>query len=117
MHLSWIELRDFRNHRHTRVDPVPEGLVVAVGPNGEGKTNLLEAIGYLATLGSFRGAPAEALVRVGAGMAVIRAEGDRLAARIEAQEFPFDGTWCDLRRPPVTVPLERPLGWDGPRAV
>ena len=36
MRLAWIELRDFRNHTHTRIDPVPEGLVVAVGPNGEG---------------------------------------------------------------------------------
>jgi hypothetical protein len=49
--------------------------------------------------------------------AEIRAEGERLVARIEAREFPFDGTWCDLRRPPVPPPLELPHGWDGPRAV
>ena len=48
-----------------------------VGPNGQGKTNLLEAIAYLATLGSFRGAPTEALIRVGAERAVVRAEGER----------------------------------------
>ena len=44
----------------------PTGLTVIIGANGEGKTNLLEAVGYLATLASFRGAPTEALVRVGA---------------------------------------------------
>ena len=43
MRLAWVELRDFRNHAHTRIEPVPDGLIVAVGPNGEGKTNLLEA--------------------------------------------------------------------------
>ena len=49
------------------------------GANGEGKTNLLEAIGYLATLRSFRGSPAEAMVRQDAatGRAVVRADGVR----------------------------------------
>jgi len=50
---------------------------VVVGGNGAGKTNLLEAAGYLATLTSFRGAPAEALVRQGAGQAVVRGTGER----------------------------------------
>jgi len=50
---------------------------VVVGANGEGKTNLLEAIAWLATLSSFRGAPNEALVRVGAEHAVVRAEAER----------------------------------------
>jgi Protein of unknown function (DUF402) len=49
--------------------------------------------------------------------AAIRAEGGRLAEIIEAGKFPFDGTWCDLRRPNPPVALELPLGWDGPRAV
>ena len=44
MRLAWVELRDFRNHAHTRIDPMPDGLIAAVGPNGEGKTNLLEGI-------------------------------------------------------------------------
>jgi DNA replication and repair protein RecF len=75
--LRHLWLNDFRNYHAGELTPAPDGLTVVQGSNGEGKTNLLEAIGYLATLGSFRGAPAEALVRVGAGMAVIRAEGDR----------------------------------------
>jgi recombinational DNA repair ATPase RecF len=40
MHLEWLELRDFRNHQLTAVDHIPEGLVVVVGSNGEGKTVL-----------------------------------------------------------------------------
>ena len=45
--------------------------------NGIGKTNLLEAVGYLCTLRSFRGAPTEALVRSGADAAVVRGEFDQ----------------------------------------
>jgi DNA replication and repair protein RecF len=55
----------------------PSGLTVITGANGEGKTNLLEAVGWLATLSSFRGAPTEALVRVGAESAVVRGSGSR----------------------------------------
>jgi uncharacterized protein DUF402 len=49
--------------------------------------------------------------------AEIRAEGERQTVLIEAGKFPFDGTWCDLRRPVHVPPRERPRGWDGPRAV
>lgn len=55
----------------------PAGVTVIGGANGEGKTNVLEAVGWLATLESFRGAPTEALVRVGAESAVVRASGTR----------------------------------------
>ena len=62
MRLDRVEVRGFRSYVHTEFDLAP-GLTVLLGPNGSGKTNLLEAIGYLATLSSFRGAPTEALVR------------------------------------------------------
>jgi len=62
-------------------------LTVLLGDNGQGKTNVLEAIGWLATLASFRGAPTEAMIRQGAERAVIRAEGERegRALLIEAE--------------------------------
>ncbi|MEY2418457.1 MAG: replication and repair protein RecF [Actinomycetota bacterium] len=65
----------------------PDGLTVVVGENGQGKTNLLEALAWLATLSSFRGAPNDALVRQGADRAYVRAEIDRdgRAVRIEAE--------------------------------
>ncbi|MEZ5144481.1 MAG: DNA replication/repair protein RecF [Acidimicrobiales bacterium] len=76
MQLRRLWLRDFRSYAEAEV-PFGPGLTAIVGANGEGKTNLLEAIAYLATLGSFRGAPTEALVRTGATEAVVRAEGER----------------------------------------
>jgi len=85
--LRRISLTDFRSYEQVELAPA-DGLTVIVGANGEGKTNLLEAIGYLATLGSFRGAPTDALVRAGATSAVIRADvvdADDRGALIEAE--------------------------------
>jgi DNA replication and repair protein RecF len=69
-------LTDFRNYEAAELSPAA-GLTVVAGGNGEGKTNLLEAIGYLATLSSFRGAPGDALVRDGCDAGAVRAEGRR----------------------------------------
>lgn len=77
MRLDHLWLTDFRNYLTAELAPAPEGLTAVVGGNGEGKTNLLEAVGYLATLDSFRGAPSEALVRAGCSSAIVRAEGER----------------------------------------
>jgi DNA replication and repair protein RecF len=74
--LTDLELHEFRSYQDLQVTFAP-GVTVVVGDNGQGKTNLLEAVGWLATLGSFRGAPDEALVRTGADAAIIRATGTR----------------------------------------
>jgi DNA replication and repair protein RecF len=74
--VSRLWLTDFRNYTTAEAELAPR-LTVVVGPNGEGKTNLLEAVAYLATLSSFRGAPSDALVRAGCDRAVVRAEGAR----------------------------------------
>lgn len=86
MRVDRLWLTDFRSYELAELELAP-GLTVVVGDNGEGKTNLLEAIGYLATLGSFRGAPNDALVRQGCERAVIRAEAERegRALLIEAE--------------------------------
>src|SRR5207244_1396439 len=60
MRVERLWLTDFRNYESADVSPAP-GLTAVVGDNGEGKTNLLEAVGYLATLASFRGAARDAL--------------------------------------------------------
>ncbi|MGI8940136.1 MAG: DNA replication/repair protein RecF [Iamia sp.] len=76
MELARLWLTDFRGYAAAEVEFDP-GLTAVVGANGEGKTNLLEAIGWLGGLRSFRAAPTEALVRVGAERAIVRGEGRR----------------------------------------
>jgi DNA replication and repair protein RecF len=71
MYLTWLELRDFRAYETLRFDPEP-GMNVLVGDNGAGKTSILEAVGYLGMMKSFRAVPDAALVRDDAGAAVIR---------------------------------------------
>jgi len=75
--VTQLWLTDFRNYTSAELCPAPDGMTVLIGANGQGKTNLLEAVSWLATLESFRGAPDEALVRGGARRAVIRAQADR----------------------------------------
>jgi DNA replication and repair protein RecF len=74
MRLEWLELRDFRNHRRTAVDHLADGLTVVVGPNGEGKTNLLEGMFFLYALRSPRTSTNAPLVREGAEVAYARGE-------------------------------------------
>jgi DNA replication and repair protein RecF len=74
--LARLWLTDFRSYASADIAFAP-GLTALLGQNGEGKTNVMEAIGYLATLSSFRGAPNDALVRAGASSAIVRAEGER----------------------------------------
>ena len=81
MRLERLEVVDFRNHDRVAVD-LPAGVSVLVGPNGVGKTNLLEAIGYLATLGSHRVGQDAALIRAGSSSAVIRAAVQRAGRRL-----------------------------------
>ncbi|MGB0115161.1 MAG: DNA replication/repair protein RecF [Ilumatobacteraceae bacterium] len=72
MIISHLELIDFRNYESGTFE-LTSGTTVVLGDNGQGKTNLAEALAFLATLGSFRSAPNDALVRAGAAAAVIRA--------------------------------------------
>ncbi|UQX01998.1 DNA replication/repair protein RecF [Streptomyces sp. RerS4] len=79
MHVSHLSLADFRSYARAEV-PLAPGVTAFVGPNGQGKTNLVEAIGYLATLGSHRVSSDAPLVRMGTERAVIRAavtQGER----------------------------------------
>ncbi|HWH26496.1 MAG TPA: DNA replication/repair protein RecF [Pseudolysinimonas sp.] len=72
MIVSHLTLNDFRNYETAEVDLVP-GPNVFVGQNGQGKTNLVEAIGYLSTLGSHRVSSDQALIRHGSDSAIVRA--------------------------------------------
>ena len=73
MYVRQLDLVDFRSYERVgvRFEPGPN---VLVGPNGHGKTNLVEALGFVATLGSHRVATDAPLVRAGAARAIIRSE-------------------------------------------
>jgi DNA replication and repair protein RecF len=85
VHLVSLALTDFRSIGSSVVELAPEGTTVITGDNGVGKTSILEAAAYLATLQSFRGSPREALVRQGATSAVLRAE-----TRVETREITIE---------------------------
>lgn len=81
MHLEHLSLVDFRSYESAEV-PLGPGVTVLLGGNGNGKTNLLEAVGYLATYASHRVAGDAPMVRSGAERAVVRARvrrGERVA--------------------------------------
>ena len=68
-----VSLADFRSYPHLEVALEP-GVTAFVGPNGQGKTNLVEAVVYLSTLSSHRVATDAPLVRRGAERAIVRAD-------------------------------------------
>ncbi len=76
MLLKRLWLENFRSYESIELD-FDDGLTAIIGPNGTGKTNILEALGCLATLKSFRGPPTESLIRRGADRAIIRGLGLR----------------------------------------
>ena len=81
MHVRHLTLRDFRSYAEVEVELGP-GPTAFVGRNGQGKTNLVEAVDYLAHLASHRVASDAPLVRRGAESAMVRAavaRGDRVA--------------------------------------
>jgi DNA replication and repair protein RecF len=70
--VAQLSLVDFRNYATLEIGLVP-GPNVFVGSNGQGKTNLVEAIAYLSTLGSHRVSSDQALIRSGSDAAIVRA--------------------------------------------
>lgn len=72
MRVTHLSLTDFRNYAQAEV-PFGAGPNLIVGRNGQGKTNLVEALGFLSTLGSHRVSQTGAMVRAGEDSAIIRA--------------------------------------------
>ena len=73
MHVRSVALAQFRSYRAADFT-FPAGLTAIVGLNGQGKTNLLEAIGYMSGTGSLRGVPDQVLIRDEAEAAIVRGE-------------------------------------------
>jgi DNA replication and repair protein RecF len=99
-HLSVV---DFRSWPTAELDLEP-GPSVLVGANGQGKTNLVEALAYLATLGSHRVASDAPLIRAGADRALVRAAavaGGR-ELRVEVEIVPGRANRARLNGSPVS---------------
>lgn len=79
MYVAHLHLTDFRSYPHVELELDP-GITALVGPNGQGKTNLVEAIGYVATLGSHRVPTDAPLVRAGTARAVV---GTKIVRELE----------------------------------
>jgi DNA replication and repair protein RecF len=107
VHLTRLALTDFRSYASLSLELEP-GVTTFSGPNGEGKTNLVEAIGYLATLGSHRVATDAPLIRQGAERAVLRAAvtGTNGSALIEVELNPGRANRVRLNRAPLPRPRE-----------
>ena len=71
MHLTRLSLTDYRNYAAADI-ALEQGATTFLGANGQGKTNLLEAAGYLATFGSHRVASDAPLIRQGTTQAIVR---------------------------------------------
>ena len=107
MYLNRLALTDFRSYASADLELDP-GVTTFTGANGQGKTNLVEAVGYVATLGSHRVATDAPLVRSGADRAVIRA-GVTAAGRsllVEIEINPARANRARLNRAPVQRPRQ-----------
>jgi DNA replication and repair protein RecF len=102
MYVRRVELTDFRSYERVAVDLDP-GVSVLVGQNGMGKTNLVEALGYVATLDSHRVATDAPLVRAGATAAIIRCAivHDGRELLVELEIVPGKANRARLNRSPV----------------
>jgi DNA replication and repair protein RecF len=107
VHLTRLALTDFRSYPELSIE-LGAGVTTFSGPNGEGKTNLVEAIGYLATLGSHRVATDGPLVRHGAQRAVLRAAvtGVQGSSLVEIELNPGRANRARLNRAPMSRPRD-----------
>ncbi|ATE51869.1 MULTISPECIES: DNA replication/repair protein RecF [Actinosynnema] len=107
MYVRHLQVTDFRSWEHADLAFEP-GVSVLVGRNGHGKTNLVEALGYVATLGSHRVASDAPLIRSGAQRAVVRTavvnEGRELLVELEIT--PGRANRARVNRGPVPRPRD-----------
>ena len=103
MHVSHLSLVDYRSWAGLELALGP-GSTALVGANAQGKTNLVEALGYVATLSSHRVASDAPLVRAGAERAVVRArvERDGRSTLVELEVNPGRANRARLNRAPLT---------------
>ena len=107
MYVASLSLQDFRSYPEVEVELEP-GATAFIGPNGQGKTNLVEAVDYVANLASHRVATDTPLVRAGAERAVLRVRvvrGGR-EALAELEIVPGGVNRARLNRAPLPKPRD-----------
>ena len=107
MHVSALSLTDFRSWSQLDLELEP-GATALVGSNGQGKTNVVEALLYVATLGSHRVSSDAPLVRQGAERAIVRVkvERDERSTFVELELNPGKANRARVNRGPVPRPRE-----------
>ena len=110
MFVTHLSLGDFRSYTTAEV-PLAAGVTVFTGANGQGKTNLVEAVEFLATLGSHRVASEAPLVRAGAPRAIVRARvqaglEDSRNLLLEIEIIPGRANKASLNRAPLRRPRD-----------
>ncbi|WP_157253985.1 DNA replication/repair protein RecF [Nonomuraea typhae] len=107
MHVAHLSLTDFRSYASVELGLEP-GITALVGPNGQGKTNLVEALGYVAAHSSHRVANDAPLVRQGAARAIVRCavHRDERRALVELEINPGKANRARLNRSPVSRPRD-----------
>jgi DNA replication and repair protein RecF len=107
VHVAHLSLTDFRSYASVELGLEP-GITAFVGPNGQGKTNLVEALGYVATHSSHRVATDAPLVRQGAARAIVRCavHRDDRRALVELEINPGRANRARLNRSPVSRPRD-----------
>jgi DNA replication and repair protein RecF len=108
--VTHLSLADFRSYEGVEV-PLEAGVTVFTGANGQGKTNLVEAVEFLATLGSHRVASEAPLVRAGAERAIARARvqaglEDTRSLLLEIEIIPGRANKASLNRAPLRRPRD-----------
>lgn len=102
MHVARLALHNFRSYGEVEVDLEP-GSTAFIGANGQGKTNLVEAIDYVATLGSHRVASDTPLVKANTDRAVVRARVVRQdrTALLEVEITPGKANRARINKSPL----------------
>jgi len=102
VHVDHLSLTDFRSYASVELALAP-GVTTFVGANGQGKTNLVEAVGYAATLGSHRVSADASLVRTGTERAIVRVSvvRDDRPTLVEIEINPGRANRARLNRSPV----------------
>jgi DNA replication and repair protein RecF len=107
LYVRHLQVTDFRSWAHADLELEP-GPSVLIGQNGQGKTNLVEAIGYVATLGSHRVATDAPLIRHGCARAIVRCAvvNDGRELTVELEITPGKANRARVNRGPVPRPRD-----------